>query len=322
MDWIEVAVAADDEAVEAVSEVLRTHGYGVAIDEPFVQPRLDEAPLRDPSRRPVVKTYLPDDNAAEATIRQIEEALWHLGQLRAVEPLPPRKIAEEDWANAWKEFFPVLHVGRRTVVVPAWRRYRRRGDEIIVRLDPGLAFGTGMHPTTRMCLAAVEELAQPGARVLDVGTGSSILAIAAARLGTRSVVGLDIDPMAVSTARKNVALNRLSRVIKIREGSIGLASDGPSDWVGVPEHLGRSPRYGVSQLGTFDLILANVTARVNAALAPSFVPLLAPDARLVVSGIIEDAVHLVDDAFDAAGLQVLDRVQDGDWLALTASLRA
>src|SRR5205823_4052056 len=108
---------------------------------------------------------------------------------------------EEDWANAWKSFFPVLHVGRRTVIVPAWRRHRRRGDEIAVRLDPGLAFGTGMHPTTRMCLIAVEELVEVGNRVLDVGTGSAILAIAAARLGASEVIGLDIDPVAVSTAR-------------------------------------------------------------------------------------------------------------------------
>src|SRR5437879_426725 len=100
MDWLEIAVAADDEAIEAVSEVFRVHGCGVAIEEPFTQPHLDEAPLRDPTRRPIVKTYIPDDAAAEATQRAIDQALWHIGQLRALEPLPTRRVAEEDWANA------------------------------------------------------------------------------------------------------------------------------------------------------------------------------------------------------------------------------
>jgi ribosomal protein L11 methyltransferase len=325
MDWIEIAVAADDEAVEAVAEVLRTHGYGVAIDEPFLQPRLDEAPVRDPTRRAIVKTYIPDDAAAPQVQRTIEESLWHLAQLRAVEPLPARTIAEEDWANAWKSFFPVLHIGQRTVIVPAWRRHRRRDGELIVRLDPGLAFGTGMHPTTRLCLAAVETMVEVDDRVLDVGTGSGVLAIAAARLGARSIIGLDIDPIAVSTARKNVAMNRLSRTVDVREGSIGTldrnGADLTADWVGVPARHGGAPRFGRAELGAFDVVLANVTARVNAALAPAFVPLLAPRGRLVASGIIEDAAHLVDEAFDEVGLKIVDRQQEGDWLAITAVLR-
>jgi ribosomal protein L11 methyltransferase len=318
MDWLEIAVAADDEAVEAVSEVFRTHGYGVAIDEPFVQPRLDEAPLRDPTRRPIVKTYVPDDEAAAATQRTIDEALWHIGQLRGLEPLPVRRIAEEDWANAWKSFFPVLHVGRRTVIVPSWRRHRRQEGEIILRLDPGLAFGTGMHPTTRMCLLAVEELVQPGTRVLDVGTGSGILAIAAARLGAAEVIGFDIDPIAVSTARKNVALNHLSRVIKIDEGSLGPTSSDTGDGSTAPSPRRSTRRTDSGRLGAFDLVLANVTARVNAALAPWFPPLLRAEGQLVVSGIIEESVHLVEEAFAAVGLKEVARVQEGDWLAIRA----
>src|SRR5437588_3026786 len=137
MDWLELAVAADEEAVDAVAEVLRSHGHGVAIDEPFVQPRIDEAPLPDPTRRPIVKTYIPDDDHAAEIQQQVEQALWHLGQLRAIEPLGIRRIAEEDWANSWKPFFPVLHLGQRTIIVPAWRRHRRAPGEIIVRLGRG-----------------------------------------------------------------------------------------------------------------------------------------------------------------------------------------
>jgi ribosomal protein L11 methyltransferase len=307
MDWLELAVAADEEAVDAVAEVLRAHGHGVAIDEPFVQPRIDEAPQPDPSRRPIVKTYIPDDEKAPGIQQEVEHALWHLGQLRAVEPLGILRIAEEDWANSWKPFFPVLHLGRRTVIVPAWRRHHRQEGEIIVRLDPGLAFGTGMHPTTRLCLQGVEEMCRQGDRVLDVGTGSGILSIAAARLGAARVVGVDTDPIAARAARANVRLNHVSRTVRIFEGSL------PD---GLP--TGRAAQIRGDR-GPFNLILANVTARVNAALAPAMAPLLAPGGHLVASGILADTADMVSEAFAAVGLRT-ERVEpDGDWVAITAS---
>jgi ribosomal protein L11 methyltransferase len=304
-NWLEITVNADEEAVEAVAEVLRAHGRGVAIDEPFVQPRIDEPPMRDPSRRAVVKTYLPQDAAAEEARSRIEQALWHLGQLRTIDPPEVRIIAEEDWANAWKEYFPVLHIAGHTVIVPAWRRYRRRDGEVALRLDPGMAFGTGMHPTTRLCLSAVEELVQQGSRVLDVGTGSGILAIAAARHAAREVVGLDIDPVAVTAARANVRLNRLGRVVKIYEADPTLPLSGKRG-------EGEDPQ-------RFDIVLANITARTNAALASFHAASLAPGGRLVASGILEDTTDLVRDAFAGAGLITLDVRQDGDWVALLAA---
>jgi ribosomal protein L11 methyltransferase len=220
-----------------------------------------------------------------------------------------RRIAEEDWANAWKAFFPVLHVGDRTVVVPPWRRYRRPtggtgADEIIVRLDPGLAFGTGTHPTTRLCLQAVEALITSGQRVLDVGTGSGILAIAAARLGA-DVVALDVDPLAVTAARANVRRNRVARRVRVSEGSpdalFSTAEGEPS----------------TKSAASFDVILANITARVNAALAPFLAPRLAPAGRLVASGILAESAELVVAAYAQLGLEVAARAQEGDWVALT-----
>jgi ribosomal protein L11 methyltransferase len=309
VDWLEIAVLAEDEAVDAVAEVLRAHGRGVAIDQPFLQPRLDEAPQRDPTRRPLVKTYIPEDAAAPAVQEEIARALWHLGQLRAVEPLAVRRIREEDWANAWKPFFPVVHVGQRTVIVPAWRRYRRRRpDELIVRLDPGLAFGTGTHPTTQLCLRWVERVVQPGMRVLDVGTGSGILAIAAARAGAAVVLGVDTDPMAVDAARANVRLNRLGRCVRIQEGSA-------EDVVSPARLSGRGPDGDPSG---YDLVLANLTARVNAAIAPWLSALLRPGGNVVASGILADSADLVVDAFAAVGLHVTERGQEGDWVVLIA----
>lgn len=291
---------ADREAVELVAEVLRSYGTGAVIDEPFLQPRLEDPPIPDPSRLPVVKTYVPDDERASATCRAIEEDLWHIGQLRTVGTVHVKTVAEEDWANVWKAYYPVQMVGRRIVVVPAWRRHRRRGDRVVVRLDPGLAFGTGSHPTTRLCLEAAEALIRPGYRVLDVGTGSGILSIAAARLGASFVAAVDLDPLAVHAARSNVRLNRLSRIIAVREGS-------------VTEAVARRGHNRV-----FDVVLANVTARVNASLAPTLVGALASDGRLVASGILEENLDIVREAFSAEGLRFLTLMREGDWVAVIA----
>ncbi len=343
-------MSADEEAVEAVAEVLRAHGRGVAIDQPFVQPRIDEPPRPDPTRRAVVKTYVPQDAAAEEARSQIEQALWHLGQLRTIEPPEVRVIAEEDWANAWKAYFPVLHVARRTVIVPAWRRYRVRDGEVALRLDPGMAFGTGMHPTTRLCLAAVEERVRPGARVLDVGTGSGILAIAAARYGAREVIGVDVDPIAVAAARVNVKLNRLGKTVKIYAGNPVIEADDMAEGVepgtrfqkpATPPSLtlplkrggerpsplrgeggggGETPEMTTGMFfGLFDLVLANITARTNAALARYHAASLSPNGCLVASGILADTADMVIAAFEHAGLVTLETEHDGDWVAITAA---
>ena len=211
-------------------------------------------------------------------------------------------IAEEDWANTWKAYFPVLHVGSRTVIVPAWRRYRARDGEVTLRLDPGMAFGTGMHPTTRLCLAAIEERMEPESRVLDVGTGSGILSIAAARHGAREVVGIDVDPVAVVAARANVRLNRLARRITIVEANPTDSADAQS-----------------AALERFDMVLANITARTNAQLAPFHAASLAPTGRLVLSGILADTAEMVSAALQDVGLTVLDIEQDGDWVAIHAA---
>lgn len=342
MNWLELAVAADVEAVDAIAEVFRAHGHGVAIDEPFVQPHIDEPPQLDSTRRSIVKTYLPDDPVAQEARDAIEKAVWHIAQLGTVEPLQVRSIVEEDWASAWKSFFPLLRIGRRVVVVPAWRRHRRREGEIPVRLDPGLAFGTGMHPSTRLCLVAAESLVSPGARVLDVGTGSGILGIAAARLGASEVIALDIDPIAVAAARTNVRLNRLSRVVAVFQGSpeqLFRPQPSPTLWgkstsdMAFPEGRGQraddgwEPRLQLLSgrkgrvVGRFAVVFSNITARVNASMAPLLASLLGWDGRLVASGILEESCDVVTDAFAAAGLRTVDLQREGDWVAITAARR-
>ena len=173
-----------------------------------------------------MRAYVParDASSARRAARQVEAALGHLQVfgLRPIGELRTRLLDEADWADAWKAHFPVMRIGRRLVIRPTWRRHRAEPDDVVLSLDPGMAFGTGLHPTTRLCLAAIEAAAARGeldrARVLDVGCGSGILAIAAARLGAASVVGVDIDPIAIEATVANARRNRLTRRIRARRG--------------------------------------------------------------------------------------------------------
>jgi ribosomal protein L11 methyltransferase len=207
-------------------------------------------------------------------------------------------VYEADWADAWKAYFPVQRVGRRLVIRPTWRRHRAGPGEVVIALDPGMAFGTGLHPTTRLCLAALEDLADDGrlagARVLDVGCGSGILAIAALGLGAASALGVDTDPVAVEATIANARRNRSGRRIRAREGS--LPSDAPP----------------------FDVVLANLVAGVLVSLAAPLRRELRPGGTMVASGIFVDRETEVRAAFEAAGLVVEARSGEGDWVALVA----
>ena len=303
--WLELAVEADTEAVEAVSEILsRVAGPTVSVAPAFDLVEEGLGARIDPERPAVVRATLParDASVLRDAIARTTDALGHLQAfgLRPIGELRTRLVREQDWASAWKQHFPVLRVGRRIVIRPTWRRHRRQPDDVVLALDPGMAFGTGLHPTTRLCLAALERVADDGAfvggrvRALDVGCGSGILAIAAARLGAAEVLGVDIDPIAVEATLANARRNRLSRRIRAREGSL------PS---------GEGP---------FGLVLANLIASVLVALAADLARELAPDGVLVASGIFHDREAEVRAAFEAQGLRVTGRDAEGDWVALVA----
>src|SRR5438445_2996958 len=207
-EWLELETLAEAEAVEAVSAVFAEFGQGVAIEQ-VVESSRDGDVVHLPADALVsIKTYLPVlDPATHERRARIEQAVWALGKLRDVGPLQVRTLRETDWANAWKEYFFVHRVGRRTVIVPSWRDYIAQPDDVVLLLDPGMAFGTGLHPTTRLCLQALEDMLQPGMRVLDVGAGSGILPIAAARLGAAHVDAVEIDPVAARVCQENVDCN-------------------------------------------------------------------------------------------------------------------
>src|SRR6476620_3815603 len=241
MNWLELSVEVDPEAVEPVSELFARFGYqgGVVVEQPLQIPDEGYAdwttltqPEIDPNRPVSVRTYLPNDEQAGETRRRLEEALWHLGMMRQVGDLQGQEREEEDWANAWKQYYGIPRMGKRIVIKPSWLEYAPKEGDVVLDLDPGMAFGTGLHPTTRLCLEALEEYVAPGepAHILDLGTGSGILAIAAAKIAGphATLVALDTDIVAVGATRENVERNGLAGQIEVGQGSTDAArADAP-----------------------------------------------------------------------------------------------
>ena len=300
MYWLELAVKVHPDAVESVSELLsRYTSEGVVIEEPIEL--IDEGQeYRILTGQPVhVRAYLPLDGKEEEARQRIEEGLWHLSSLGAhfVGKLETRTVNEEDWANAWKDYFHVTHIGRRLVIRPSWREYTPKAHEVVLTLDPGMAFGTGLHPTTRMCLEELEKRVQPGMRVLDVGTGSGILSIAAAKLGAESVYAIDNSSVAAESAAANVALNSLSERVNV---VLGILDDAEAERLA----------------GQYDLVLANIIAHVIGSIAPQLARVLTPGGVLISSGIIEARRQDAEGPLQAAGLEQIEQVMIEDWLAL------
>jgi ribosomal protein L11 methyltransferase len=296
-EWLELAVEVDAEAVEAVSEVFARHGYneGVAVDQPFTQEADGDRLAVDITRPFTVRTFVSAGDVRPEALEEIRQALWYLGRLRHVGELRVTARREDEWADAWKEHYRPQRVGRRVVVRPPWYEYAPEGDDVVVVLDPGMAFGTGLHPSTRLSVLGLEAELQPGASVLDVGSGSGILAIGAALLGAGPVTAVDIEPVAVRATRENAERNGVADRIAVAEGSVG--SGGPVT-------------------GTFDLVLANIIARVLIELSAELAAATAPGGTLVLAGIIEGREPEVRAAFDGLGLGLVRRAQEEDWVSL------
>jgi ribosomal protein L11 methyltransferase len=309
----------EDEVIPSVINLFDRWGQGGAIVEQIV----------GENARSTVKTYLlPEDDEG---LRQIEIGLALLNQARTPsqrgdfapfgEALPTpqiRFLAEADWAEAWKSGYDVLHIGRRLVVRPTWRDYTPEPGDLVIALDPGMAFGSGLHPTTRLCLEALEDYLcpakaglcpaqagiRPGANVLDVGTGSGILAIAAARLGASRVLALDTDPLAVRVARENVALNQVESAVRVEVGTVQISNL-------------QSPISNL-QSPLWDLVVANILAETIIDLEPALAANLSPGGILVVSGIIAERTDAVQSSLHQNGLSLVEQRNDGEWVALIA----
>jgi ribosomal protein L11 methyltransferase len=278
--WAEIAVGARGDAQEAagplLTDVAGCQGYTATFDG--------------------VIGYLPVDDRLEGTLLRLREAL-HALPAAGIAGVPPdisvRFVEEADWANAWKQYFKPQRVGERLVVKPTWEAWDAGADEVVIQIDPGMAFGTGLHATTRLCLRALESRVVPGAEVADVGTGSGILAVAAALLGAARVTAVDIDPLAVRIARENAAVNRVEDVVTVTES----ASPPP---------------------GAFGIVVANILADVILSMAPALRDALRPDGLLIASGIIDTRADDVRRGLTAAGLLVTETRAEGEWAAILA----
>ena len=296
MKWLELSVEAPSEYVEPLSELFRRYGGGVAVEEPGGH-YVDEGETPHDADRATVTTYIPLDAGAEERRSRIDLGIRLVAHLGPISPLRERILQDEEWQNAWKQHFHPLHIGEKMVVVPTWLDYEPKAREVVIELDPGMAFGTGHHPTTRMCLELLEELVRPGAGVIDLGCGSGILSIAAAKLGAGRVLGLDIDSTAVAVGRSNVGVNGVTRTTRIDQGTI------PSETP--PER--------------YDIAVANISAKTITALAGGLVSVVAPGGVLIVSGLLLDSKDAVARALTDAGALVERNVKDGDWASLVAS---
>ena len=390
-DLIEVSLEElDDETARAVAEVFDRWGWGGAIVEELVG---DKGQVRS-----TIKTYLAagDIPLADAyagdyreRLGKIEIGLALLNCVRAAQRLPDiplpqlRRLAETDWAEAWKSQYHVFRVGRRLVVKPSWEKYapppctprkacaagrvedrglpppcENRGlpqpDDVVIEIDPGMAFGSGLHPSTQLCLEMLEESLRPGERVLDVGTGSGILAIAAGKLGAAWVLALDTDPLAVQVAIENVRLNGLEQVIDVRPGTLdadgsivagapsadqpsgfpGLTMTGGCDESPIPLATTGAPAYRDPQ--QWSIVVANILAETIVDMAPALTASLAAPLRrqgtttplrrqgttaggaLIAGGIIREQAAEVVGELRRQGLRVIEQREHGDWVALKA----
>ncbi|HOU41584.1 MAG TPA: 50S ribosomal protein L11 methyltransferase [Promineifilum sp.] len=307
MYWLEICIQTDGEGAEAVAEVLRPFAYQESV---VLEQRGDETNLDPNALAPevTVKIYVPEDDDSPQLRRRVAEALYHLSRLY---PLPEptfRELQDADWANAWKEHYRPFRLGRRLRIRPTWLAHEpdddARPDDVTLVLDPGMAFGTGLHPTTQSCLRALEDLVEPGVTVLDAGTGSGILAIAAIRLGASAVTAFDTDALAVRATLDNAAQNGVVERLRVWRGELDSvrAEAGPGPW---------------------DIVVANILAPVIIGLLGErgLLEYVAPDGHLILSGIIDEQGPDVEAALSAAGGQVRRVITAGDWVTYVAGHR-
>jgi len=299
--YLEIAIRCQRPAADATGNLLsELTGAGYAVDDPLdiIQGQdsweISDLVPGDPEWV-VVKGWLAEAVDVEQTRQDLEAKLDELRSLGlgTIDPATYAWVQEEDWANNWKAYFKPIRVGQRLVVIPTWEEYDLQEGDLPLHLDPGMAFGTGTHPTTGLCLRWLEKLVKPGDRVLDVGTGSGILAIAAKRLGAGDVVGIDIDPVAVKVAQENAAQNQVQ--VDVRHGTI--------DQVEKDEN---------------DLVIANIIASIIIDILPDVAERMKSGARFLASGIIAEKKQQVLDALTATWLLPVEAREENGWVAIVA----
>ncbi|MCR1952276.1 MULTISPECIES: 50S ribosomal protein L11 methyltransferase [unclassified Clostridium] len=309
--WIEVRVITKSEALEPVSGIF--YGLdckGVAIEDPNDILEREQGPLtwdfadinvlEHKGKVAVVKAYFSEEDNIDEIINYVNEKMSEIKELgidTGVAKVESEKMFEEDWANTWKKYYKPTKVGEKIVVKPIWEEYDAKGEELVIELDPGMAFGTGTHETTRMCMQSLEKYVKEDSTVFDVGCGSGILAIAAAKLGAKMAVGVDLDPVAVESAKENVGYNNLDN-IQILYGNLVEVIDGKAD-----------------------IVVANIIAEVICILTEDVKRVLKDNGYFITSGIIHDRVDMVTKKLEETGFEVVEINKDGEWNCIVAKVK-
>jgi len=297
--WLEIACDVPEEHAEVIADFLtQLTGTGVCVDNLCVDAfSISEIPA---SVRVVIKAYLSADSDTSQQMFQLEAFLSELSKLHPGDSFYPPTISavnSEDWSSSWKVHFKPLRVGKHLLIVPTWEDVEEMPGDLVLRIDPGMAFGTGGHETTRLCLELLESVMDSGPllnvpSLLDLGTGSGILAMAASLLGCGRILALDIDPDAIIVARENLALNNLSDSVE----------------------CGTTPLESLTE--NFDIIMANILAEELVRLAPDLADRLRPGGALILSGILADKESLVRQGYNQQQLTYCRTLRDGEWVAI------
>lgn len=309
MKWSEVSIYTTNEAIEPISHILHEAGIsGMAIEdsadlEKKREDQFGEMYELNPADFPVdgviIKAYLPVNAQHAHTIKNIQQKISELPLYQiniGKNIVKVSEVKEEDWATAWKKYYHPVKVSERVTIVPSWEDYKPESSaELIIELDPGMAFGTGTHPTTVMCIQALEKTVKHGDYVIDVGTGSGILSIAASLLGAEQVTALDLDEVAVEAARQNTALNGVEDSVSVKRNNLLEGVDGNAD-----------------------IIVANILAEVIVRLAKTAAQTVKHDGFFIVSGIILQKKDFVADALHEAGFEIEETMIMEDWTTIIA----
>lgn len=331
--WHELTIIATEPSQEMVSHYLYELGAaGVSVEESWSADKPRDTSLGQWYDKPLndirpgyaeIKGYFAEETDLEKVTEELRALLTGLpefGYDAGEFTISASQVQDEDWADAWKQYFKPLRVSERLTIKPTLETYEPREDEIIIELDPGMAFGTGTHPTTALCLRTLESAIRGGETLIDVGTGSGILAIGAVKLGASRVLALDLDPIAVSSATENIALNGLQDVVEVRRSDLlGILSEGDSGRTsGETGNLNEGDSGPVSVRPPVDIVVANILAEIILLFIADVAKVLKPGGIYIASGIYKNKEADVEAGLLAAGFEIIDRVRQDDWLAFVA----